>query len=303
MKMAAWVYCILLTMATAVSVSAADPVPVYVSIVPQKYLLRQIGGDLLDVHVMVDPGANPATYEPKPRQMARLSRTRAYFSIGVPFEKTWLKKIRAANPEMEVIHTDSGIDKIQMQRHMLSDSEGVPPPQTHTKKPIPFQSGRGLDPHIWLSPPLMKVQARTVLSALQKIDAVHAHLYAVNYADFISRIDTLHARLKRIFAGHQGLRFMVFHPAWGYFARTYGLKQIPIEIEGKDPKPAQLKTLIEYARKMKIKVIFVQPQFSTKSAKLVAREIGGKIVFADPMAADWMANLDKIANKFKAAIK
>ena len=282
------------------AVAAANRIPVFVSIVPQKYFVQQIGGDRVDVQVMVSPGANPATYEPKPRQMADLSNARAYFSIGVPFEKTWLKKMVAANPRMEVVHTDAGITRIPMQPHHHLDD-------THTlaghRESESMPADRSLDPHIWLSPPLVKKQVRTILSALQKIDPVHSNIYAANCTGFIARIDALHVQLKQIFKGSQGLRFMVFHPAWGYFARTYGLKQIPIEIEGKAPKPAQLKALIENARKLKIKVIFVQPQFSTKSAKLVASAIGAQVAFADPMAIDWMANLREIANKFAAALK
>ena len=96
---------------------------------------------------------------------------------------------------------------------------------------------------------------------------------------------------------------MVFHPAWGYFDDAYGLQQVPIEIEGKDPKPAQLKSLIQHARESDIKVIFVQPQFSTKSASVVAREIGGQVVLVDPLAENWMANMREVAAKFKAALR
>jgi zinc transport system substrate-binding protein len=96
---------------------------------------------------------------------------------------------------------------------------------------------------------------------------------------------------------------MVFHPSWGYFARNYGLQQVPVEIEGKDPKPAQLKKLIEYAQKKQINVIFVQPQFSSRSAELVAKEIGGQVIFADPLASDWSDNLREVAQKFKVALK
>jgi zinc transport system substrate-binding protein len=147
------------------------------------------------------------------------------------------------------------------------------------------------------------VQAHTIYTALSEIDPTNKDLYEANYNDFVSRIDELHAQLKVTFEGKQGLGFMVFHPAWGYFANTYGLRQIPIEIEGKAPKPGQLKALIEYARKKSVKVIFVQPQFSTKSAGLVAKEIGGQVIFADPLAIDWMANLHEITRKFTAALK
>jgi zinc transport system substrate-binding protein len=160
-----------------------------------------------------------------------------------------------------------------------------------------------LNPHIWLSPPLVKIQAHTILSALQQVDPSHGTFYQTNYHEFISRIHELDGQLKTLFAEKQGLQFLVFHPAWGYFAHAYGIEQVSIEIEGKDPKPARLKELIEYAREKHIKMIFVQPQFSTKSADLVAKEIGGQVAVADPLAEDWMANLREIANKFEAALK
>ena len=121
--------------------------------------------------------------------------------------------------------------------------------------------------------------------------------------ELVSKIDELDTELTSVFAGKQGLQFMVFHPAWGYFALAYGLEQVPVEVEGKDPKPAQLKALIDQAKKTGIQVIFVQPQFSTKSAALIAREIGGQVVFADPLAQDWSANLREVADKFNAALR
>ena len=274
---------------------AASPVPVFVSINPQKYFVQKIGKNRVSVHVMVPPGASPATYEPRPRQMAVLSKTKMYFAIGVPFENAWLERIAAANPGMTVVHTDDGIEKIPMAPHHHADDGAHHEAGT--------QGHRGLDPHIWLSPPLVKIQARTIMNALQKMDPSHNAAYQNNYQLFVAEIDRLDNELKAIFAGKQGLRFMVFHPSWGYFARTYGLKQVAVEIEGKDPKPAQLKELIEHAREKDINIIFVQPQFSTRSAKLLAKEIGGQVAVADPLAEDWLGNLRDVANKFRAALK
>ncbi|MGD9384028.1 MAG: zinc ABC transporter substrate-binding protein [Desulfobacterales bacterium] len=284
-------------------VLAAGPIRAFVSILPQKYFVEQIGKDLVDVRAMVQPGASPATYEPKPKQLVGLSKARIYFSMGVPFEKVWLKKIASANPQMKVVHTDHGIKKIPMASHG-NYVEG----KHHEKAEQQEQHGDHhdqviLDPHIWLSPPLVKMQARTILFALQQVDPSHGTVYKTNYHQFVSRIHKLDGQLKTMFAGKQGLQFMVFHPAWGYFARAYGIEQVSIEIEGKDPKPAQLKELIEHARENHIKVIFVQPQFSTKSADLVAKSIGGQVAFADPLAEDWLANLREIADKFKAVLK
>ena len=147
------------------------------------------------------------------------------------------------------------------------------------------------------------MQARTILNALQEVDQANRSKYEANYKAFMAELVDLDADLKKIFAGRQGLRFMVFHPSWGYFARSYGLVQVPVEIEGKSPKPAQIMELIEHARENNIKIIFVQPQFSSKSAELIAREIGGEVAMVDALAENWSENLREVANKFEAALK
>ncbi len=331
----------ILTFGLTASATAKSKVPVFVSILPQKYFVQQIGKDLVDIQVMVQPGASPATYEPKPRQMANLSKTKIYFAIGVPFEKAWLKKIAATNPGMQVVQTDQGIEKLEMVAHHHHDEheghehhgeghheheeaghhgeEKHEHEHAHEKdhhgEEHHHEKGKhhedehdhhehtGLDPHIWLSPPLVKIQARTILTALQNADPQNRAVYEANYKTFTAQLERLDNDLKKVFTGKTGLDFMVFHPAWGYFAHAYGIKQVPIEIEGKDPKPAQLKELIKHAKEEGVKVVFVQPQFSTRSAKVVAREIGGQVVFADPLAEDWMTNLREVANKFQSALK
>lgn len=311
------------------SANAGEKLSVFVSIVPQKYFVQQIGKDMVDVNIMVKPGASPATYEPKPRQMAELSKAKLYFSIGVPFENAWLEKISAANPNMKVVHTDHGIEKIAMAEHHHGEDEnnhgshkgehheedhyqekehhdGTHEGEHHNEKAHEdegYHDHNGLDPHIWTSPALVKIQTKTILNALQAADPSNKKVYEANYNSFAAKIEALDKELRQIFAGKKGLQFMVFHPAWGYFAHEYGLKQVPIEIEGKDPKPAQLKELIEHAKAEDIKVIFVQPQFSTKRAEIVAKEIGGQVAFADPLAADWVANLRMMAKNFKDALK
>ena len=302
------VFCSFVIGTLAVAGSACGKVAVFVSIAPQKYFVQQIGKNLVDVHVMVPPGVDPHTYEPKPKQMVALAGAQLYFAIGVEFEKARLKKISAGNPQMKVIDTEQGIRKIPMTAHRHHDEE-----KEHQKGEHSAEVGQGagdeqhehsgLDPHIWLSPPLVMKQAQTILAALQAVDPIHRSSYEANYEAFSSEIAELDAELRNIFAGKQGLQFIVFHPAWGYFAHAYGLVQVPVEIEGKNPKPAQLKELIENAKEKKIKVIFVQPQFSAKSAEMIAREIGGQVVFADPLAEDWANNLRAVAEKFKAALR
>jgi zinc transport system substrate-binding protein len=302
-----WVPIVAAMMLLASGSAAGKPV-VFVSINPQKYFVQRIGKDLVDIQVMVQPGASPASYEPKPRQMAAIAKTLIYFSIGVPFEEVWLNKIASSNPNMMVVQTEHGIQKIPMADHHhhrgAADHRETDGHAENKHGNVENQRDHGiLDPHIWLSPPLVMIQARTILEALQKVDPVHRSDYEANYKAFISEISKLDTELRNIFSSKQGLQFMVFHPAWGYFADTYGLKQIPVEIEGKNPKPAQLKDLIEYANRNEINVIFVQPQFSAKSAEVIARGIGGQVVFADPLAEDWSVNLRKVAREIRAALR
>lgn len=284
---------ILVALFLGFSASAAERPMVFVSIVPQKYFVQQISGDLVHVEIMVQPGASPATYEPKPSQMAGLARAAIYFAIDVPFEKAWLGKIAAVNPKMPIIRTDSGIDKLAMAAHH-HEEQGSEQDEV----------GHGiLDPHIWLSPILVKKQAAAILAGLKSILPGHAAELEANYRNFLLSLDRLDSQLHEQLQNSKGLQFMVFHPSWGYFARQYGLEQVPIEIEGKTPKPAQLAELIGHAQQQNIHIIFVQPQFSRKSAEVVAKEIGGKVVFADPLAEDWPRNLADVAEKIRQAAK
>ncbi|MBT8351096.1 MAG: zinc ABC transporter substrate-binding protein [Deltaproteobacteria bacterium] len=272
---------------------AEGKIDVFVSIAPQKYFVEKIAQNQVEVSVMVQPGASPATYEPKPKQMIALSKTKIYFAIGVPFERVWLKKIAAVNPNMQIINTHSGIRKIPMETYHQHERE-------HHKGAY---NNIVHDPHIWLSPNLVKIQARNMLNALLVLNQTNKSVYKAGYKKFIAEIDSLDVELKTIFTGKKETKFMVFHPSWGYFANEYGLKQIPVEIEGKNPKPSDLVQLIKHANALKIKIIFVQPQFSSASAGVIAQAIGGQIAFADPLALNWAHNLRQVAAKFKTALR
>jgi len=274
---------------------AGEPLKVTVSILPQKYFVEKIGGDQVDVAVMVLPGASPATYEPRPRQMANLTESRAYFAVGAPFETHWLGKFASFNPGMEIVLTQAGIAKLPMTSHRHEEGKGGRGSSGH---------GEGLDPHIWLSPPLVMLQARNILVGLLKIAPRHRDLFEINYLKFIKELADLDIRIMNRFKeSAHGNRFMVYHPAWGYFARAYGLEQIPVETEGKEPSPRELQHLIQLARKDGIHVVFVQPQFSEKSADTIARAINGKVMAADPLADNWAENLEKVAAAFAQVLK
>ncbi|CAB1061379.1 Zinc ABC transporter, substrate-binding protein ZnuA [Olavius sp. associated proteobacterium Delta 1] len=296
-------FCTVLIATWAAAGSACGKVAVFVSLVPQKYFVQQIGKDLVDIQVMIPAGADFHVYEPKPKQMVAIARARLYFAIGIEFEKARLKNLTRVNPQMKVVQTDQGIQKMPMAAHPHRDKKDAHRIEAESGQEKYHPASSGFDPHVWLSPPLVKKQAHVILTALQEFDPSHSSTYEVNYQEFVIEIEALDAELKKVFAAKRGLQFMVFHPAWGYFAHTYGLQQLAVEIEGKNPKPAQLKELIEHAREIDIKVIFVQPQYSVRNAELIAREIGGQVVFADPLAENWADNLRKVAQQIKVQLK
>ncbi len=254
---------------------------VMVSIVPQVYFVERIGGEHVSATAMVVPGANPATYEPKPEQLKALSRSAAYFSIGVPFEGAWLDKIASANPEMVMVDTTAGIERIPIEAHEDDDHAAGAP-----------------DPHVWLSPRLVKVQAQTIYKALVELAPEHAEAFQANLGAFLDDIDALEAEIQEALSGIKIHKFMVFHPSWGYFARDFGLEQIAIEIGGQEPSAQELAGLVEEARAEGIRVILAQPEFSTSDAETIAREIGGEVLLISPLAADWMENLRQVAGAF-----
>ncbi len=280
------------------SVFSASLETVFVSVLPQKYFMQQICKDSINIEVMVAPGASPHTYEPKPSQMKKLAVSRAYFAIGMPFEVAWLDKFIGVNPQLKIVNTDAGIEKIAMVEHH-DEEEHHQPVAPHAQEP-----GRdGLDPHIWLSPLLVKKQAVIMKEALAELFPDKAAFFQENLVAFTKEIDALDADLRSLLKGKEGMRFMVFHPSWGYFAKDYGLEQVAVEIEGKEPKPNQMGKLIQQAKAQNIHVIFTQPQFSTKSAKLLAGEISGEVVLIDPLAENWFQNMRQVAEKLRLTVK
>jgi zinc transport system substrate-binding protein len=268
--------------------AAADPIPVVVSILPQKYFVERVGGSHTVVSVMVGPGQSPATYEPSSRQMAALAAARVYFRIGVPFELAWMERIQAVNPRMLVVDVSEGIQRRQVER--VGDES------------IDY-AVQSPDPHLWTSPPLANRMAARVRDTLADLDPANRDEYEHNYASLAAELDLLDSEIRDRVSSSKSRAFMTFHPSWGYFADTYGLKQIPIESEGKEPGPRTLLHVIEEAERLGIKVIFVQPQFSRGSAEMVAREIGGRVVAIDPLAEDYIRNMRKVAAAFTEALE
>lgn len=287
---------------------------VTVSILPQKFFVQKIAADKITVNVMVRKGFSPATYEPKVSQMRSLSNSKAYLSIGVPFENVWLEKFRNANKSMIVVDTSLGINKLEMGEHDHHEEEhheekgheeGHHEDEHHEKvdKEENHDEHESLDPHIWLDPVLVKIQIKSIYETIVKIDKENKDFYTKNYKDFLNEIDILNAKLESILKPYEKKAFMVFHPSWGYFSNRYNLEQIAIEVQGKEPKPAQLIKLVEEAKEHNIKILFVSPQFSKKGASTISKSLDGNVLIIDPLSYDWDKNLVKTAEEIAKSYK
>jgi zinc transport system substrate-binding protein len=272
----------LIVSAPSLAKTSAGEISAFVSILPQAYFVERIGGNYVNVTVLVGPGQSPATYEPTPKQMARLGRSQLYFRIGTPFERGFIDKISRTFTNLTIVDTRKGVTL-----RYFKQSQGLEVP----------------DPHIWLDPKRVKIQAETISQALKEKDPAHADEFEKNLKAFQTDLDSVDAKIAGILAPLKGRKLYVFHPAFGYFAESYGLTQIAVEIEGKEPSPKQLSRLINKAKREGIRVIFVQPQYATKEARTVARAISGAVVPINPLPRDYLKNLEDMANSIEKGLR
>jgi zinc transport system substrate-binding protein len=250
----------------------------FAGIPPVAYLVKRIGGPNVRVEVLVQPGQDPHIFEPTPRQVVRLSQAALFFKIGMPFEEVLTEHIAAGNARTAIVDTGAGI---QRRTGGDPDDEG------------------GADPHVWLAPRPLKQMTANISAALGDADPAHAQDFRANQAALDAELDDLDRRLAATLA--PGQAFYVFHPAFGYFADAYKLRQESVEIEGKPPTPRQLVRLIRQARADHIKIIFLQPQFNQQAAESIARALGGAAMPMDSLAYDVVANLNDVARKIAEA--
>ena len=255
---------------------AEDRVRLAVTIIPQAYFVERIAGHYADVRVIVPAGGNPETYEPTPQQLFDLSSSKLYIKVGPRHLSVENRFQRFTS------NTDKSIRVVDMSRGIKNLQE---------------------DPHIWLSPSIVRAAAVNICEALASADPSHAHLYRKNLQRFLADIDRLDQRIKQRLHGRKGQCFMVYHPAWGYFAGDYGLKQLAIQEEGKPLSVARLQKMINLARAKGIKTIFVQKGFDKKSAASIAREIDGTVVEVNPLERDWLKNLDDFSQALQDALR
>ncbi len=274
---------------------------VTVSIQPMTYFVTRIGGNHVDVRSILSPGQSHGAFDPSPKQVAALAQSKALFRIGVAFEGPLLRKAADVCPDLQIIDIRAGIPLLHLASHTLGP---ITPDGDHEHDhddPNHICGEGELDPHIWLDPVLVKTLAATIRDALKRLAPGHGHDFDHNLSVFEADLDDLHARLTALLAPHRGRSVLVFHPSLGYFCERYGLEQIVIETEGKEPGPRRLGELIRTARQRGARVVFSQIEYSAAGAQAVAEAIGAKVVRLDPQSADWMSNLDSMAQSIAAS--
>jgi zinc transport system substrate-binding protein len=254
---------------------------VFVSILPEVEFITRVGGNRVQVSPLVLPGQSPATYAPTPKQMASLARADLYFRIGVPFENSLIPKLQKNIPDLTIIDLRNGID-------LLTDND---------------QQAGSLDPHIWLDPTLVSQLTDTIREALTVIDPDGADQYLKNAMSFQKNLAQLDKQLRQLLQPLAEQTIYVFHPAYAYFCRAYNLFQRAIAAEGKIPGARSLARLIEQAKHDQVRFIFIQPQFSRKTAQSLAQSIGATLIPLDPLAEDYMANMLNMGESIATALQ
>lgn len=277
-------------------------IEVFVSLLPTGYFVDRIGGPYVTTNVLVGPGQDPHTFEPTPKLVAKLANAKVLFKMGFPFEESLIRKIGSLFKNLKVVDLQQGIELRTMteeEEHDHGDSHG----HAHVgEKHGHAHDVEEKDPHTWLDPRLAKIQAQTIADTLISLDPAHKAVYEKNLADLQKDLDAIHDQLTKALAPLKGRKFFVFHPAYGYFGDAYGLKQIAVQLGGKEPTGRQLARLIQLAKEDDVRVIFVQPQFSQKTAETLAKSIGGAVIPLDDLAPDYLKNLQEMASKLEAAL-
>ena len=282
------------------NIDSNDRIGVLVTIVPQAEMVEFIGGEFVDVTIMVPPGESPHSFEPTPEQMKKVAEATAYFKVGsgVEFEVIHIDTILEQNSDLQVFDCSEDISVISFDEHFGMEEhheEEEEHDDDHEEGDELDHDHEGTDPHIWTSPDNFKKMAEVVYTGFVEIDPDHQEEYYANYQAYISKLDTLHTNVSNLLEPYENKSFMVYHPAWGYFGDTYDLKMIAIEDEGKKPGPVGIDAIIKQALDENITVIFVAPQFDISSAKTIAEEIDGEVVYANPLMTDYEETITKLA--------
>ena len=296
-------------------------VNVTTSILPTKFFVEKIAGDDAKISTMVVDGANPHTYEPRPAQMKELENSEIYFGVGgTEFDNVWVEKFKKQYPKIKFVDTASGIEKMKNHDHDEDHDEhdehdhdkhehGDHDHHTKHHKHGDHDDHKKhhhhgeFDPHVWMDPVLAKTQAQNILNALKEKYPADAVKFDENFAKFAKELDELDAYAKEKLGALSGGKFLIYHPALGYFAHRYNLEELSVEIEGKEPRPAELKELIDTAKEEKIKTIFIAKGFPTKAAQTIAKETGANVVKIDILSEKWDKSMREIIDEIAKSMK
>lgn len=270
----------------------AEQQKIYVSIAPQQWLVETIGGNFVKTEILLGNGQDPHTFEPTPRQIVGLSKADIYFTIGLPFENHITGKLAQTNSALEIVDSGKAINT-------FSETNADHTAGSHDHQ----HEGQYLDTHIWLSPPNLIEIGRMMTESMVNNDPSHKKDYEKNFYLLKQRLMELHTSTRAKLAPFEGARFLVYHPAFGYFANEYHLQQVSVEVEGKSPSPKQLGHIVSQARSDNIRVLFIQPQYDPSSAQVVARAINGTVVVLDPLAKDVMANIETMTKTIVSVLE
>lgn len=282
----------------AVDSNIEEKVIVAVSIVPQETFVKAVAGDLVDIITMIPPGNSPANYQPTPKQMTKLSESKLYFSIGVPTEKAnILTKLEDFNEKIKVVALADIVGEVYPHRTFGEEEHNE-----HDEHEDCHHDHGEVDPHIWLSPKRVKVMVESIKNELTDIDPQNKDIYEKNAKAYIAKLNEVDYEIKEILSKIEQNSFIIYHPAFGYFADDYGLKMVTIEEDGKQTTAQSLQNVIDFAKKENIKFVFYQEEFDSKQAEIVAKEIGGATAKVAPLAPDYIENLKNIANTFRRTL-
>ena len=259
----------LILFALPFSSAAREPIKVTAGIAPAQFLVERIGGENVSAQALVRSGQSPHTFEPSPRQITDLANSRLFLNVGIPFEKELAKRIASGFPNVQVVDLRKNLRLIQMTEQDEHDHGG------------------DIDPHTWLDPRNMIIMARTIAETLSSIDPENAANYQENLSQLTKEIEALDQELQSKLKPYAGRTFYVFHPAFGYFADRYNLKQKAVELGGKEPSARHLAAVIDQAKADNVRVIIAQPQFSTQAAQALAKAISGAVVKVDNLEKDY----------------
>ena len=274
-----------------------------VTIEPQRYFAERIAGEHFAIHCVVPAGQSPETYDPTPQQMVQIGESEAYLRIGsIGFELAWMEAIKQNNPHLQIYDLSEGMPLLKGEEEEAEEGHEHEHAHAHDHAPEAATEAEhhhhhhgGVDPHIWSSIHGARIVAQNTLAALQALDPANADTYTANYQQVVALIDSTEAVINTLLKPLAHRSFIIYHPALTYMAAEYELEQLCIEMDGKEPSPAQLKSLVETAQAHHTKVVFVQQEFDQKNAELIAKETGCQLTPINPLAYDWSREMIRIA--------